>query len=109
MSEQNENQEDVTAKEVLDQNLDAIAEEERLRKIELVRALPAQKVLTKKEQEILLTIKEEELTEADKFRISWATIRLKHHNYRGTDYTPAQKKRVKAKRRMASKSRKANR
>lgn len=84
-------------------------EEQRLKNIESVRALHPQAILNPKQHEILLSIKEEELTDADKFRIAWATLRLKHHTYTGTGYSIKQKQKVKAKRKMAKKSRKANR
>lgn len=93
------------ATEKLEQKL----EEQRLKDIEKVRSLPAQKVLTAKQHEILLSIKKEELTEADKTRIAWATLRAKHHGYSGKGHTIAQKKKIKAKRKQVKKSRKANR
>src|SRR5258706_15807051 len=72
-------------------------EEQRLKNIEKVRALHPQAILTSKQQEILLSIKEEELTEADKYRVAWTTLRLKHHTYTGTGYSEEKKKKVKAK------------
>lgn len=84
-------------------------EEVRLKNIEVLRGLHPQKVLSKKQHEILLSIKEEELTEADKTRLAWATLRLKHHGYTGSGHSIEQKKKSKLKRRMAKVSRKANR
>lgn len=77
--------------------------------IEYLRKLPAQKILSKKELEILMSMKEEELTDEDKLRVKWATLRLKHHRYSGTGYTASERKKAKVKRKLAKKSRKANR
>lgn len=113
MDEQNsapdENLKQQEAAQVTQEDFDQKLEEERLKNIEIVRALHPQAILTLKQNDILLSIKEEELTEADKYRVAWATLRLKHHNYTGTGHTIEQKKKVKAKRRQAKKSRKANR
>lgn len=95
--------------EEIEKDFEEKLEEQRLKNIEKVRALHPQAILNSKQHEVLLTIKEEELTEADKFRVAWATLRLKHHTYTGTGHTEAQKKKVKLKRKMAKKSRKANR
>lgn len=81
----------------------------RLLKIEEVRALHPSKVLNRAQLEALMSIKEEELTDADKSRVQLATLRLKHHRYTGTGYSATERKRVKAARRTAKKSRKINR
>lgn len=109
--DENQNQQPaapVTAEEI-EKDLNQKLEEQRITNIEKVRALHPQAILTSKQHEVLLTIKEEELTEGDKFRIAWATLRLKHHTYTGTGHSETKKKSVKLKRRMAKKSRKANR
>lgn len=95
--------------EELTKDFEQKLEEQRLKNIEKIRALHPQAILSSKQQEILLSIKEEELTETDKHRVAWATLRLKHHTYTGTGRSEMKKKKVKAKRKMAKKSRKANR
>lgn len=115
MNEQNnvpdENQTQVTNEQLEEaiKNAEELAKKIQLNNIAVVRALPPQRVLTLKQVDVLLSIEENELTEEDKTKIAWATLRLKHHNYRGTDYTTSQKKKVKSKRRMTKVSRKANR
>jgi len=81
----------------------------RLLKIEEVRALHPSKVLNRAQLEALLSIKEEELTDADKSRVQLATLRLKHHKYTGTGYSSTERKKVRAARRVSRKSRKVNR
>lgn len=88
---------------------EALAEAKSKREIEKLRALPPQRVLTLKQYDTLLSIKEEDLTDADKKRLAWAKLRLPKMTYTGIDYTPSQKKKVKVKRKMTAKSRKANR
>jgi len=118
MNEQNNASEDAKNQKDTNENYDAqellqkIEEAQALQlklAIEKVRALPPQKVLTPKQTETLFLIEKEELTEDDKKRIAWATLRLPKQRYTGTDYTPTQKKKIKAKRRLTSQSRKANR
>lgn len=90
-------------------NAEALAEENLKKEIAKVRALPAQRVLTQKQHEVLLLIKEEDLTEEDKTRIKWANLRAPKLRYTGTGYTIAEKKKVKVKRKLAKASRRANR
>ena len=108
-SDENQKQQLTPEQEKLLEDVKIKLEEARLKNFEILRGLHPQKVLSKKQHDILLSIKEEELTDADKTRIAWATLRLKHHGYTGSDYTVGQKKKVKLKRRMAKVSRKANR
>lgn len=91
------------------QDAQALAEAERQLAIVNLRALHPQKVLSPKQYRTLLSLSEEEQTEEDKTRLAWASLRLVKHRYNGTDYTPAEKKKVKAKRRTAKASRKKNR
>lgn len=84
-------------------------EKERLISIEILRTKHPSKILNKKEVEILLTIKEEELTDEDKRRIKLTTLRLKHHKYSGKERSSIKNKKAKVKRKLANKSRKANR
>lgn len=99
-------EEEIKAKIAEIQEAEAKANELR---VEAVRLLHPSKILNRKELEALMTVKEEDLTEADKSRIKLATLRLKKHNYTGTGYTVAEAKKAKAKRKAAKKSRKANR
>lgn len=77
--------------------------------VEKVRALPALRVLTPRQFETLLSIKEEDLTLEDRRRLAWAKLRLPKTPYRGTDYTPAEKKKIKVKKKLVAQSRRANR
>lgn len=81
----------------------------RLKKIEVLRKLHPQKVLSRDQVETLLSLKEEELTDADKLRIQWATLRLKNHKYFSPARSTKKNKKAKLKRRMTKASRKANR
>jgi hypothetical protein len=81
----------------------------RLKKIEALRKLHPQKVLSRDQVETLLSLKEEELTDADKLRIQWTTLRLKNHKYFSPARSKKKNKKAKLKRRMAKASRKANR
>lgn len=111
--EKNQNQEQTPVENVevakTTEDFEKDVESLRLINIEILRAQPPQKVLSRKEHETLLSIKEDELTHDDKLRIAWATLRLKHHTYTGTDRKKSQQKKAKSKRRMANNSRKANR
>jgi hypothetical protein len=110
-SEENVKQQQLTDTELAEMQKDAEALVEAKLQLDIakLRALPLQRVLTAKQYETLLSIKEEELTPDDKNRLAWAKLRLPKLRYAGTGYTPAQKKKVKAKRKTAKLSRKANR
>lgn len=69
-----------------------------------------QQVLTNKEMHILLSKKEEELTDVEKTAMKWMLLRLKHHNSTPKKVlSTKQNKLRKKKRSISNKSRKANR
>lgn len=69
-----------------------------------------QQVLTNREAQILLTKKEEELTESEKYALKWLILRARNHGSSPKKVlTKTQNKRKRLKRKMAKQSRKANR
>ena len=69
-----------------------------------------QQILTNKEAQILLSKKEEELTEVEKTALKWLVLRLRHHNSTPKKVSSTkQNTKRKLKRRMSKVSRKANR
>lgn len=116
MDDNNNELEQVKQQQITDEELaemqkdaEALIEAQQQVSIAKLRALPLQRVLTEKQYETLLSIKEEDLTPDDKNRLAWAKLRLPRLKYSGTGYTIAEKKKVKAKRKSAKLSRKANR
>ena len=95
-------------KEKINELLDKEAEI-RNKKLEKIRAYHINRILTPNEISVLMTLKEEELTEQDKIRVKWITLRLKHHKYTGSGLSLKERKKAKVKRKMAKVSRKANR
>jgi hypothetical protein len=69
-----------------------------------------QQVLTNKEMQILMSKKEEDLTESERTALKWMILRLKHHNS-SPRLTPNKRQNAlkRKKRRMSKVSRKANR
>jgi hypothetical protein len=69
-----------------------------------------QQVLTNKEMQILLSKKEEELTDEEKLAMKWMVLRIKNHNSTPKKVLSTKQNKLRKKRRsIAKESRKANR